>query len=348
MRSLLAVVILLTAVPAAAGEPLEIRVAYSPELRRRPGWTAELDCAVSRASAAIHQAIGRELVVTSRVPWLGAKVGRSVRDLREALVEDVELGDADVIMGLSVHVGLSPRAPRPIGVEIEPQLDMSLDEGLAHYTRGYVVFSVRANDLCETYRLVAHELAHVYGGVHRDGEEYLMDQDGTGLEIDPLNAELLALHRGRLFGPGRAPLSGEDLRRMWRLARADLEDPETWLVVGFLAARMGKPVDAARNYEKALAIDADHAQALVNLGHARFQLGELDAAEASYVKALAVRGDDGEVSNNLAAIYYARNLPEEALPHLRKALELGFAVHPLFIEEIEKATGKRLKASAHR
>jgi Tfp pilus assembly protein PilF len=106
---------------------------------------------------------------------------------------------------------------------------------------------------------------------------------------------------------------------------------------------MGKPGDAVRSYEKALAIEPNHALALVNLGHARFRLGELDAAEASYRKALEILGDDGEVSNNLAAICYARSRPEEALPHLRKALELGFAVHPLFIEEIEKSTGERLK-----
>lgn len=342
-RSLIAALILLAPTPAPADEPLAIRIAYSPELRKRPRWTAELDCAVSRASAALHEAIGRELVVTSRVPWFGAKVGRSLVDLREALVEDVELEAADVVMGLAVHVELTPRAARPPGIELEPQLDLSRDEGLAHSTRGYVVFSVRANDLCEIYRLVAHEMAHVYGGVHREGSEYLMDKDGSGLEIDPLNAELLALHRGRRFGPGQAPLAGEDLKTMWRLERAGLDDPETWLVVGFLAAKMGRPADAARSYERALAIEPGYAQALVNLGHARFQLGELDAAEASYLKALEVGGDNGEVANNLAAICFARGRPEEALAHLRKALELGFAVHPRFIEEIEKATGQKVK-----
>ncbi|MFQ5742373.1 MAG: tetratricopeptide repeat protein [Acidobacteriota bacterium] len=300
---------------------------------------SEFECAVQRASSLLEPAIGRSLKIKGKVPWFGGMAGGSVYDLRRDLIGTVTTGKAEIVVGLAT----GGAAARPPGIDGEPYIDLTKEEGLAAYSRGYVVMKVGAGDLCGIYRLLAHEIAHVFGGIHRRGDNYLMDRDSPGVEIDPLNAELFSLHRERSFAPGAAPLEGEELRSMWRLARADLDAPKTWMSVGVLAARMGKPEAAVRYYEMALEKDPDYLLALINLGHARFQLGELEAAEECYLRALQLGPDDGLVHNNLAAIYCAIGSPQQAVSHLRKALSLHFPVNPQFIVEVERLTGERIR-----
>ncbi len=317
--------------------PLLVRVAYSPDLRHNPGWLRELECAFSRVNAILDPVVGRPVEMVDKVVWLGGSTDGTAYELRQSLVGAVDPGEAEIVIGLAGGAGSIARNQDWRGGEI------LVEEGLAHYTRGYVVIEVGGGDICEGYRLLAHELAHVFGGVHRTDDDYLLTTDGSGVEIDPLNEALLSLHADRRFGPGVAPLSGEELRTMWRLARADVEQPTTWLVVGILAARMGKPKAACTYYEQALEIAPDFAAAHANLGHARFQLEEFDAAEKHYLRALELAPGNGMVHNNLAAIYYGHGSPEKAVPHLRSALVVGFEVDPQFIAAVEQATGQKIR-----
>jgi tetratricopeptide (TPR) repeat protein len=279
----------------------------------------------------------RPVEIVDRVVWLGGSTDATAYELRQRLVRDVDPGEAEIVIGLATGGGSLPRSGVWGGGEVR------VEEGLAHYTRGYVVIEVDAGDICEGYRLLAHELAHVFGGVHRTGDELLMTTGGSGVEIDPLNEALFSLHADRQFGPSLAPLSGEELRTMWRLASADIEQPTTWLVVGILAARMGKAEAACGYYQRALDIAPDFAAAHANLGHAEFQLGDYDSAERRYLRALELAPGISMVHNNLAAIYYGRGRPEEAVPHLRAALILGFDVAPDFIAAVESATGQKIR-----
>ena len=318
-------------------QPLLVRVAYSPDLRHNPGWLRQLECAFSRVNAILDPVVGRPVEIVDKVVWLGGSTDGTAYELRQSLVGAVDPGEAEIVIGLAGGAGSIARTQDwRVG-------EILVEEGLAHYTRGYVVIEVGAGDICEGYRLLAHELAHVFGGVHRANDDYLLTTDGSGVAIDPLNEALLSLHADRRFGPGVAPLSGEELRTMWRLARADVEQPSTWLVVGILAARMGKPKAACTYYEQALESAPDFAPAHANLGHARFQLEEFEAAEKHYLRALELAPGNGMVHNNLAAIYYGHGSPEKVVPHLRSALVVGFEVDPQFIAAVEQVTGQKIR-----
>ncbi len=52
-------------------------------------------------------------------------------------------------------------------------------------------------------RVLAHELVHIYGGVHvLDDVESLMNPDGEATQIDPMNQRILRMLKDRGFGPG--------------------------------------------------------------------------------------------------------------------------------------------------
>ena len=50
---------------------------------------------------------------------------------------------------------------------------------------------------------MAHEILHIYGGVHiADALGSLMNPDGDSLDLDPVNVAVARISQGRRFGPG--------------------------------------------------------------------------------------------------------------------------------------------------
>jgi hypothetical protein len=308
----------LAGTPAGAsqepGPDLQVRVAFAPAFARQSSWSFQFECAVAKANPLLEAAIGRRLVVRDRTPWLVPAGVEEPRALRARLIDSVEHGGADLV------VGLVPVRVPAAGVTLR-----FVEDGLAGYSQGYILLRVGL-DLCASGALLAHEVAHVFGGIHRDGGGNLMDRDAPGDRVDPLNAALFALHRDRMIRRQAPPLSGTDLRMMWRLSRADVGSASTWLRVGFLAARMGKHEAACLHYEQALALDPELRAAWVNVGHARLALGHMEPAARAYERALQLDPDDGVVHNNLAVIYLSTGQPARAAAAIQRALALGYDV----------------------
>ena len=78
----------------------------------------------------------------------------------------------------------------------------------------------------------------------------------------------------------------------------------------------GSPAEAREAYAKALTIDPDHADALVNLGRLLHESGDPAAAEPHYRRALEVRPEDATAAFNLGvALEDQRRLPEALLEY---------------------------------
>jgi len=241
-------------------------------------------------------------------------------------VRTVDHGGADIVVALVPADAQTARAGQFV------------EDGLAAYSRGYVVLRV-GSQLCESGRLMAHEIAHIFGGIHRFGAGNLMDPTAPGSRIDELNGALFELHRDRMIRNDEPPLSGEMLRMMWRLARADVDAADTWLKVGVLAATMNKPEAACAHYERALELDPLLRVGWVNLGHARLQIGRFARAEEAYMEALALDPDDGLVHNNLAVVYMSLDKPNRAAASMNRALDLGYDVPAALRKAIRRAGG---------
>jgi tetratricopeptide (TPR) repeat protein len=102
--------------------------------------------------------------------------------------------------------------------------------------------------------------------------------------------------------------------------------------LGILYHNIGNTEEAIRIYKKALEIDSGYVQAYVNLGNIYYAIGNTEEAARLYKKALEVNPNFAIAHNNLALIYYYEKQYSLAIKHCDKARELGYKVHPQFLD----------------
>ncbi|MBV8464717.1 MAG: tetratricopeptide repeat protein [Burkholderiales bacterium] len=87
---------------------------------------------------------------------------------------------------------------------------------------------------------------------------------------------------------------------------------QQWVEAGRSAQHAGRVADAAKAYQQALALDADHGPALCGLGEIWLQQGMLDAARAMFERAATVLTDDAKLWRSLGQLYERQAQPAKA------------------------------------
>ncbi len=106
-------------------------------------------------------------------------------------------------------------------------------------------------------------------------------------------------------------------------AASELRDdsPELWNNLGGLAMSREQYADAARSFEKAIALDPGASYALANLGLAYDRLGRASEAETLYRRALAANPADADAADRLGLVLAKQNRLDEAKGFFQKAIE---------------------------
>jgi len=102
-------------------------------------------------------------------------------------------------------------------------------------------------------------------------------------------------------------------------------DPNYFLalfLLGAVQSRSGNYAAALASYDRALALQSDHAEALYNRGNTLKSLQRFDEALASYDRALAVRPDYADALNNRGVALQALKRLDDALASHERALGL--------------------------
>jgi tetratricopeptide (TPR) repeat protein len=104
-----------------------------------------------------------------------------------------------------------------------------------------------------------------------------------------------------------------------------------------LAYAKGKRMfdEAIAECKKAIAINPNHANAHSNLGLAYVGKKMLDEGIAEYRKAIAIDPNLAVAYNNLAVAYYLKKEYGLAIEHCDRAIELGYEVHPGFLNDLK-------------
>jgi tetratricopeptide (TPR) repeat protein len=106
--------------------------------------------------------------------------------------------------------------------------------------------------------------------------------------------------------------------------------PNAWNNLGILSAREGKTDEAIGYFQKALAINPEHAVALQNLGNAYRQKKDWNAARKTLEHGLALNPEDADANYGLGMVYAQLNDTARAYEFLQKAL----AARPAYPEAL--------------
>lgn len=329
--------VLSLALAASAERTVPVVVAVDARFRGDLARYHELAGAVAEANRALGARLGMSFALSDVVSW-NPRQG-SVQDLLDDLRAQAPPGVGRILAGLT---GLRPE---PADVR-----------GLASYREALLVVSAPGPGW---RRLFLHELAHLFGAVHLEGEHGLMAERDPGPEPDALSLRLLELNRERRLDPRFFPLADEDLDRasvLYReaLPRAPVEaraylaqiaieqgdnaaaletadalvglDPgnvEGLNLRGIALRRLGRFAEAATAYQGALARRPRYATLHFNLAIALDRLGELDRAAAAYGRAVEL--DPGHVSalSNLARLLARHGDATRAVECAQRALAIA-------------------------
>jgi tetratricopeptide (TPR) repeat protein len=102
-----------------------------------------------------------------------------------------------------------------------------------------------------------------------------------------------------------------------RAIAVDDEHADAHVNLGRLLHEEGAPAAAAKHYRAALEADSGHNTASFNLGVALEDLGRVEEAIRAYKRALVLDPDNGDAHYNLAGIYERRGDKQAALRHLK-------------------------------
>lgn len=101
------------------------------------------------------------------------------------------------------------------------------------------------------------------------------------------------------------------------------EDAMLFWLLGRIAAERTDYQRAKTLFERANGIDPEFFVSYNDLGIALMKLGKYGDANAAFSVAYAINGDSAEINNNMAYCLYKMGKNNEALPYIKKALELA-------------------------
>lgn len=236
----------------ATSAPVRLLVAVDHEIRNDREWSRGLSLVVAEAEDLLLPYLGRPLEVVRTVPWQGSFRQPSADPLLHDLMSSVARGEADIVVGFVR--AYSFQAFTDAGARAR---------GLANYRNAYAVIMLGGSlgdyrtPISEIGSLLAHELAHIFGAVHRSGADLLLAPGGVGTRVDALSAAMLGMHRERTFGAPGFPLPApyrEAARPLYRKAiEDDPGDLDARLMLARLDVETGRYEEAVRALEGILA-----------------------------------------------------------------------------------------------
>ena len=99
-------------------------------------------------------------------------------------------------------------------------------------------------------------------------------------------------------------------------------NPLTQYSLGLALAQAGRIPEAIAQYEQALRLKPDYAEAHNNLGIALEQVGKIEEATAHYEQTLRIKPDFPEAHNNLGNVFLRKGKVSDAIGHYEQALRI--------------------------
>ncbi|RIL06851.1 MAG: hypothetical protein DCC71_05125, partial [Proteobacteria bacterium] len=157
-------------------------------LRADPAWRFQLRLSWMALSQALDPLLGVRFALASAAPFRSAGAGFDLPPITRAALAQAGRLPADGVVFVATG--------RPV-----PRVQGSWKRGEAELLGRVLAVRLARGEV--TSRVLAHEVVHLFGGVHVNPDvDSLMNPSGESRVLDPWNAAILRATRGRGFGPG--------------------------------------------------------------------------------------------------------------------------------------------------
>ncbi|MDH4196257.1 MAG: tetratricopeptide repeat protein [Candidatus Aminicenantes bacterium] len=318
---------------AAVERTLSVLLAADGSVRADARWVRTAGRILAGVSADFEREFGIRFVVAAAIAWDPEPGAASLEELADDLVSRVRLRDQDIVIALVGRGGVQ-----------DPYFGFSL-------LKDGVVVLRKTLGVGSLTRALKHELAHLFGAVHVEAPDSVMDMFSRGSRFDARNARLIALSRDRGFDPRHFPLpeanwdelagiykdiaeavdfslvSGR-LRRMSQPRRGSgsavmptqsLEDAH--LMLGQLELERRRYPETVALTRRALRINPENLEARVMAAVALRRSGDYDGAIEEYQAILARTPEHPRVLYNLGVAYSNKGDLESARQVYLRAIE---------------------------
>src|SRR5215472_1349781 len=291
---------------------ITIRAAPDGSYRAQPNWEGNLRTNVAAVSAAYEKTFRIRFVLLDIVPWAAGLRGDRVRQISK-LMADVPPGRADLVVAFSGQC----------------------EGNKAGWTMLFYRYAVVTSG-CGTptanqataQAILSHELAHLFGAFHPDGNVESVMRNGPADRFDDQTTRILRLTRDFDFSRGVTSLTPET-RRAWSAIYAEGHASGEPNPLASAFARAGetllhqaKPQEAEAALHEAIRLDATVALPYATLGSVYASTGRLEEAvrELRIAKALDARLMEARIVLGFALLELRRD--EDALSEFQDALQM--------------------------
>ena len=170
-----------SALVSSESRQLNLKVLADENFRRLPNWQQKIEAAVSSASREFEMLSGIAFFVRKFEDWVPDHSLATLDLLTNDLDSRVDREDCDIILAITARPDLKDRF-----------------YGNALFQEAIVVLK-DSPEPSLLARCLKHELAHLFGAVHVDDPDSVMDIFSRGGSFDMPNIQIIRLNRGRTF-----------------------------------------------------------------------------------------------------------------------------------------------------
>jgi len=250
-----------------------------------------------------------------------------MRKLEDSALPSVIENKKGNCLGLSLlYLALAERLGLPFyGVAVPEHIFVRYDDGRKR-------INIETTSEGRKYRDSTYEIAHMLHPTYRDYNFYLRNlfkREMIGVFLSNFG---IAYYRKGMYH--------EAIAAYQKASDISPNHAEVYGNLGVVYGTVGMYDEAIVMFKKALIFNPNAAGVHYDLGIAYYIKGMYDEAIAEYKRAVVFNPNDTEAHYGLSLAYYAEGEYSLAIEHCDRAIELGYRVHPEFLEALKPYRGR--------